>query len=296
MSKQLSTLSKLRDDLKDIEEGLAELVSISPVKWFNRDDGFLTVVGGADYYFKDPNADQLRLQVPLKSRYDKWLARFSLLYRNPPSDLGEKIKSANEALAKWIDLGGRNYDVTPQAEVNAIAARKACEPFYELLDLLDTRGEVIVVPDTNAIIAAPEPQHYSSVAESASFTFLLLPTVLAELDNLKNSARAPEFREKVGGVIRRIKGWRKQGKLSEGVVLHKTITVRAIAEEPNMRETLGWLDPLNRDDRIIASVLEVQVTAPAAHVILVTGDINLQNKAEAAKLHYAEIPDPAEVL
>ena len=96
--------------------------------------------------------------------------------------------------------------------------------------------------------------------------------------------------DKVGKVVRRIKGWRNQGSLHEGVTLHQTIRIRAIAEEPDVRGTLRWLDPSNRDDRIIASTLGVQMLAPSAQVILVTGDINLQNKAEAAKLPYAETP------
>lgn len=286
----MSTLSRLRAELREIEDGLAELVAISPVKWFNRDSGFVYVVGGADYYFADPSPDQLRLQVPLKLRYDRWLARFSLHYKNPPSDLKKGIEEASDSLAKWIDLGGSNYDIGREPAQNAIEARNACKPFYEFLNLLDGRNDVVIIPDTNAIIAVPDPLRYKAIAGAEEFTFLLLPTVLAELDNLKNFARDPAFREKVGRVIRRIKGWRKQGSLSGGVTLHRTIRVRAIAEEPDVRSTLSWLDPSNRDDRIIASALEVQVLVPAAQVILVTADINLQNKAEAARLPYEETP------
>ena len=57
-----------------------------------------------------------------------------------------------------------------------------------------------------------------------------------------------------------------------------------------MNYTLGWLDPSNNDDRIIANALELQRTYPSDKVVLVTGDINLQNKAELAKLPYAEPP------
>jgi hypothetical protein len=60
--------------------------------------------------------------------------------------------------------------------------------------------------------------------------------------------------------------------------------------EPRFERTLHWLDPTNQDDRIIASVLELQRAVPSATVILVTGDINLQNKSEAANLPYADPP------
>ena len=56
-----------------------------------------------------------------------------------------------------------------------------------------------------------------------------------------------------------------------------------------MENTLSWLDENIRDDRIIASVLEVQSTQPNARVVLVTGDINLSNKADVAQIETAEL-------
>ncbi|UUZ65949.1 PIN domain-containing protein [Polaromonas sp. P1-6] len=67
------------------------------------------------------------------------------------------------------------------------------------------------------------------------------------------------------------------------------MTVRALHNEPKVADSLSWLDADNADDRIIASVLHIQATSPSAHVILVTGDINLQNKADAAMIETAEI-------
>ena len=43
------------------------------------------------------------------------------------------------------------------------------------------------------------------------------------------------------------------------------------------------------DDRIVASVLELHVEYPAASIILVTEDINLQNKADEAYITTAEV-------
>ena len=100
--------------------------------------------------------------------------------------------------------------------------------------------------------------------------------MLAELDNLKNHARDPTYRTKVNDVIRRIRGWRNQGSLLNGVRVHQTITVKAVPHEPRVEGTLSWLDPSNRDDRIIASCLELQISTNAAllerfsHVVSVT--------------------------
>ena len=99
----------------------------------------------------------------------------------------------------------------------------------------------------------------------------------------------PDFRDKVNKVITRVKGWRNQGTLRRGVTVDGTITVRAVAIEPNMQDTLTWLDKENRDDRNIASVLEVQSTYPNARVILITVDVNLANKADLARILTADL-------
>jgi predicted ribonuclease YlaK len=101
--------------------------------------------------------------------------------------------------------------------------------------------------------------------------------------------RNQDVREKAKKVITRIKGWRAQGPLLDGVLVDKTIIVRALHNEPKVADSLSWLDADNADDRIVASVLHIQATSPSAHVILVTGDINLQNKADAAMIETVEI-------
>jgi hypothetical protein len=59
-----------------------------------------------------------------------------------------------------------------------------------------------------------------------------------------------------------------------------------------MGESLTWLDPTNRDDQFIASTIEVIRQNPRSRVTIVTRDINLQNKAELARLPFVEPPDP----
>ena len=55
-----------------------------------------------------------------------------------------------------------------------------------------------------------------------------------------------------------------------------------------MANTISWLDPGSQDDRIIASVLFLQTRHPNSSVVLITGDINLQNKADAAFIEVEE--------
>ena len=147
-----------------------------------------------------------------------------------------------------------------------------------------------LIPDTNALIGNPNPAQYRTIADNDRFIFLLLPTVIAELDTLKNTHRSDDFREKVTKVITRVKGWRNQGTLLDGVTVDKTITVKAGAIEPDMENTLTWLDRENRDDRIVASVLEIQSSYPNARVVVITGDINLANKMDLARIATADLP------
>ena len=73
------------------------------------------------------------------------------------------------------------------------------------------------------------------------------------------------------------------------MTVSQTITVTAVAIEPDMQHTLTWLDKDNRDDRIIAAFLEVQSAYPTARVVLTTGDINLSNKADVARIETTEL-------
>ena len=87
-----------------------------------------------------------------------------------------------------------------------------------------------------------------------------------------------------------IKGYRKQGHLLKGVTVHKSIQIKMVAKEPDFTKLYGWLDQSNMDDRLIASTLEAIREYPTGNVVLVTGDINLQNKAEIAGIAYSEPP------
>src|SRR2546422_8553194 len=49
--------------------------------------------------------------------------------------------------------------------------------------------DFVLVPDTNALLRTADPVRYSSVIDSDSFRFVIVPTVLAELDGLKRKAK-----------------------------------------------------------------------------------------------------------
>lgn len=119
--------------------------------------------------------------------------------------------------------------------------------------------------------------------------------MLGELDELKIAHKNPDVRERAKRAIARIKGWRDQarragGTLNDGTVVDRSITIQSLHVEPDVNNSLSWLDGSVADDRIIAAVLALTAEHPAARVVLVTGDVNLQNKADAAMVEAADTP------
>lgn len=108
---------------------------------------------------------------------------------------------------------------------------------------------------------------------------------------MKINHRNEDVRKKAETLINKIKEYRRRGRLNDGVdVVSGKIFLRSVALEPNMQETLPGLDPTNVDDRFLASVVELMQTNVRSSVMIVTRDINLQNKAEMARVPYCEPP------
>jgi hypothetical protein len=287
----MSAASKLRKQLSRVVDGLAELIETLPVHRIEREDGDLVFAGGPEHYWGKLSHNQSARQLALKRQYEPISELLVLLLRQAPNSLMERLRDANVSFRVWLELDGYNWSVSPNADQNVKEMRKVAEQLEQILSVLDVtgKGEVILVPDTNSLLNTADPTQYRKVAANDSFTFMLLPSVLGELDRLKIEHRNPDIREKAKKIISRIKGWRLQGSLSDGVTVDKSITVKASHSEPDMENTLSWLRADNQDDRIVASVLALQAQEPTAHVVLVTGDINLLNKADAALIDTAEI-------
>lgn len=149
-----------------------------------------------------------------------------------------------------------------------------------------------LVPDTNALLFNPSIENWT-FPDLTRFVLVLTPAVLSELDEQKVNHRNPEVREKAERLIRQLKEYRRRGRLTDGVKLvHDAIHLVAVALEPDVSRSLPWLDPTNHDDRLIASTLDVMRRYSRSPVAIVTRDINLQNKAEVARIPTLEPPDP----
>lgn len=284
-------LERLEEEVKVFLRGMG-------VRYLGNRFGEPIVFVVPEYQWNDPSDEQRRIQLSLRNELTAVHERLALLLGVVlPGDLQHSLEEGKKGILHWLDLKS-NWSLTADLEANDRHLSDAFASLRTKLRIVRSSGagELLAVPDTNSLTAAPDPTWYASSMESDTFSFVLLPTVLSELDNLKYQARNDTYRTKVERVIRRISGWRRQGNLLNGVTVDGTITVKAIAQEPNFGATLSWLDPSNKDDRIIASTLEVQRLNPAARVLLFTGDINLQNKAVLAEIPFAEPPQSPERL
>jgi hypothetical protein len=294
-----STAARVQSRFAQLERALAQHVSSLSVHPAQKYPGIAIMQPG--FYFRELTAEEKGALLRAKRELDDVVELTRLLLQGAQSSLAYDFKNAAAALSVWVG-DGLNYSVHPDQAETLRRLHTAFEQMRKIVGILspDATAPPLLVPDTNALIHFPDPSQYEPIAACQSFILLLLPTVLGELDDLKNNHRNPEFRDKVKSVITRIKGWRTQGSLRDGVTVQKTITVRTTHQEPNMSMTLPWLDPNVRDDRIVAAVLELQKDHADAPVVLVTEDVNLHNKAEAAAIQVTDtdlcLPQPAALM
>lgn len=232
-----------------------------------------------------------QLQSRLLRLLDQYGPLVATLLRGQRAQDHRKLTEYLDRLRHTIEQSQLTWEAnTAQAETKAVAAIDGIE--HLLAGCYDpSAGQPIFAPDTNALIYNPALEAWRFEG-ATPFRLALTPAVTSELDRLKINHRVEEVRKKAERVIRTIKGYRARGSLLEGVPLVRGVSeVFQIATEPDMTATLPWLDPSNDDDRFLASTIEVMRLHPRSAVIIVTRDINLQNKAELARIPFVEPPE-----
>lgn len=242
------------------------------------------------YYWNQRTPQQEKIRIRIKRNYERFYEMLNLLLRQAPNDVTYRFRVYDKRFRDFIELGS-NWSLSESMNDNLNIFDATVEDIMAILSIFNQENDrkTLLIPDTNSLLIDCDPISYRRVAKLDGFTFLLLPTVLGELDKLKINHRKPDVKDKAKKVITRIKGWRGQGSLTDGVTVDKTIVVKSLHEEPDMENTLSWLDKGVQDDRIIAIVLSVQAENTSSVVHLITGDINLQNKADAAFISTLEI-------
>ncbi|MBI3411412.1 MAG: hypothetical protein HY040_24050 [Planctomycetes bacterium] len=247
------------------------------------------VILGPSHFWADLSVEAQRLQTKILNDYKKYRDLIRVLIRGLTDESQRAFKEANDLILRLVEQDYATWCETKQEATEQTLA--AFDRIQSVVDrLYSPDGVSLVVSDTNALVANPNLDHWR-FGWCDSFTIVFTPIVLAELDELKISHKNASVREKAESVIRRIKELARRGELDCGVpVLRNTIMARSVAVEPNMSETLPWLDATNNDDRFLASVIEIIRENVRSTVTIVTGDVNLQNKARFARIPYCEPP------
>ncbi len=290
----MAVTDNLRETAQEIRYVVKDLLlgHSSIRRWNVNRPGNAVFWTGPDCAWNPLNEEGRRIQSRALEEYTTFYAILSSLVRNQPSqniaELREQDSTIRDTIQQsdmpWHDRLQEHYDDFSEALNKELTL---LEGLYDSSD-----GSVIYAPDTNALLFNPELEKWR-FKDSPRFIILLTPTVLSELDTLKVNHRVESVRKKAESLIRRIKGYRTRGRLTDGVPLVTNISqLITCVCEPDFDETLPWLDRTNNDDRIRAVFVEVMRQHPRSTVILVTRDINLQSKADFARLLFLEPPVP----
>lgn len=282
-------LIEMSEDIQNLLNDL--LMNYSSIYNINKSgDSIVIISPSGDYAYEELTEQGRQVQAELLEKYRRFHEVINVLLRNQPKDTLAELSKVNEILLNTIEQNNYTWckKTTEELDKAVQALKMQCKLLNRLYDPFE--GEVIFVPDTNALIYNPNLESWTFL-ECPQFSVFLLPTVLSELDLLKINHRNVEVRNKSESLIRRIKEYRRRGKLTTGVTVVKgRIKIQSIAIEPDMNTSLPWLDPDNKDDRILAGVIEVMRARPRSIVKAVSRDINFQNKAEFANIPFEEPP------
>lgn len=214
-----------------------------------------------------------------------------MFFRADSATVKRDFDSAADRVTKWIDRSKPDWSIPRTLAEAGAAFRKHAQPLVNLLAPFQIPGPRVVVPDTNVLLRNQELQSWAVTLVVESYTVLLVPGVLGELDEQKLNHRNPDVRAKAKTFSNRIRGWRNQGSLTTGVRVQGNVFIRVVARDPDLKNTLSWLDPAVADDRILASVLEWQLATPMTAVELWTGDSVMLAKADEAGVPTGDLPD-----
>ncbi len=244
-----------------------------------------------DYYWQTLPLDGQRLQSQILQQYNKYANILRVLSNAQTKDRIDSFENNDKIIRDNIEQRGSTW-----CKTNREALVKTLTALDALQSLLGTfhskEKEFLFVPDTNALLYNPKIDlwRFENVEK---FTLILAPTILSELDELKINHKNQLVRHTSEHLIKQIKEYRRRGSLIDGVTIKKNeIRLQSIAIEPTFSESLPWLDPENNDDRFIGTVFEIVKNHLRSVVILVTRDVNMQNKAEFSTLPYTEPPEP----
>jgi hypothetical protein len=244
----------------------------------------LTAAIGPEYHKWEPlSVEGEDICFDLGREYSRFCELAAALIPNRES------KARGNFLGKAVHVDtflNRTSDPAPHGDADH-QARRACQMVREQAEILDRLPKrasktLCLVPDTNSLIDVPSPHAWDFAFGPVDM--ILFPTVLQELDDLKSRvASAP-----TAAAARKVIGWIREtterGDAHRGVSILGDLRLRMVGAEPSRKGMPSWLQLDRNDDRLIASVLDISRSNLADRVVLVTGDLNVENKARFARI------------
>jgi hypothetical protein len=271
-------------------ESLLPALAAGQLRDINEDGSGMVFITGAPYYWSDLPAETHGHQARAIEEYRRFSDTLRVLLREVPEDRLSKFNDDTTLVFRFISREATSCSTPARAfEV----ARQALSGQVGLIDgLYSPCTDTLLVPDTNALYWNTTLEDWRLPWAPSSFVVVLTPTVLKEIDVHKTDERRSSRREKAERFARQIGEYRRRGSLLRGVTLAAGISVvKAVAVEPKMSESLPWLDASSPDDRLLASIVELMRLNPHASVMVVTRDVNFQNKLEFARVSFVSPED-----
>jgi hypothetical protein len=275
---------------RQIDADLTTLLAGSKLSERHDTQGGLVLVTPNPFAWEPLPPSLLKVQRRLRKDFEKFYAFMKLVLADEPGRVVEELDEHCQVIEAAIN---QDNGWMPNAEDYRVRSHNSINNIVKLLRRFDAEERTpLLIPDTNVLIDHPNFAAWQFDGIE-SFVVIIVPAVLQELDALKlKKDVAPKARR----AIRRLQEIRTDGaRLSRGITLDSgRITVRSFESDSQTERIVRWLDPNHADDRILGCVLEVMRREPFAPVALVTGDINLQNKADFAEVSFLEPPAPSD--
>ena len=293
-----SYAQRLRQRLEEIVALTERLLDLSGIEYdpdkverMSRSVGMAIMVLVPDSQWAPLGEEARRRQRALLELWSSWIEHIRLMFSADSEEVRHQVEESAATVTLWLDRSGEDFSIPRTIGEAKLTFSEHVKPFFQLLAPFADNGDLVIVPDTNVLLRNQDLPSWGPSVGSEAFTVLLVPGVLAELDEQKTNHRNPDVREKARRFSDRIKGWRNQGSLTRGVRVQGEVYVRVAAREPDFGTTLSWLDRDVADDRILASILAFQRTDPRADVRLLSGDSIMLAKADDAGISTGDVPD-----
>lgn len=284
----LQLLKKRGDDL--CSQATRLILDFSSMHPINKPNQIPIISARGNHSWNPLSAEGKQLQATILPKINQFYDLIIVLSHDLPGTAHGELKSALSTIQDSITQDSFTWWETTEEACNGI--KNLFEEVFSIMDGYygNSTNEIVIIPDTNALLENPmlEQWQFESIN---TFTFVLVPSVISELDSQKVNHRNEDVRNKASALIRKFKEYRRRGDIHVGVsVIKDRIIFRAVATEPKMDKSLSWFDPANADDRFLAASLEIMRSNMGAEVYIVTSDFNMLNKADLAGIPSVEVP------